>query len=66
MKLYNISEEEIEQIFSTGEKYKDVGEKIYFIKNIPGKDLPVKVVCKMIENDYLIITCYPLKKGIGK
>lgn len=66
MKLYKITENEIQTIINSGNKKTSFENKIEFMNKLPQKELPVKVVCKMKENDYIVITCYPLKKGIIK
>lgn len=65
-KLYKITESEIEKVIESGKKIKINHEKFEFIHDIKGKKLPLKVVCKRNDNDYIIITCYLLKKGIKK
>jgi|GEM_PF-2075464 len=65
MKLYNLSEYDIETVINTGEKeIISNDEELVFIARLPGKLLPVKVVCKLLENSYSIITCYLLKRGL--
>lgn len=65
-KLYKISDAEIKTVIKQGKKIQDSEGKLEFVQNVNKRKLPLKVVCKMVDNDYLIITCYPLKKGIRK
>ena len=66
MKLYEITEAEIKAAIELGKKTKAGEVKLEFVHNVNNRKLPLKVVCKIVDNDYLIITCYPLKKGIKK
>lgn len=63
MRLYKITESEIEEVINSGIKSAFDTDKDEFIHQIRNRKLPLKIVCKRIEKDYLIITCYPLKKG---
>ncbi len=53
MKLYKITEQEVQTIINSGNKKTSFENKIEFMIKLPQKELPIKVVCKMIENDYL-------------
>lgn len=64
MKLYDLCELDIENVIKTGEKEIISEEEFVFIARLSGRLLPVKVVCKLLENSYSIITCYPLKRGL--
>ncbi len=66
MKLYNLSEYDVETVISTGEKEIISDKEHVFVARLSGRLLPLKVVCKSIENSYSIITCYPLKRGLKK
>lgn len=66
MKLYKISEGEIATAIELGKKTHAGEGKLKIVHNFYKGKLPLKVVCKILDNDYLIITCYPLKKGIRK
>lgn len=63
-KLYNISESEIREVIEHGEKIVVDEKRLEFVHKTETEKLPLKIVCKKVDNDYLIITCYPLKKGI--
>jgi hypothetical protein len=66
MKLYKISEHEIKATIELGKKTRASEGKLEFVHNASDRKLPIKVICNIIDNVYLIITCYSLKKGIGK
>ena len=66
LKLYNISESDVEFVIKLGTKVEVDGNKFESMYNFDDKILPLKVVYKVIGNDYIIITSYPLKRGIEK
>lgn len=63
LKLYNISESEVELVIKFGTKVEVEGNKYESMYHFDDKILPLKVVYKVIGNDYIIITSYPLKRG---
>lgn len=66
MKLYNIDEKMVSSIVAEGRKTQ-LNENLYeFLFESEKLDLPIKVVSKIVNKDYLIITCYPLKRGFVK
>ena len=66
LKLYNISESDVEFVIKLGTKVEVDGNKFESMYNFDDKILALKVVYKVIGNDYIIITSYPLKRGIEK
>lgn len=66
MKLYKITNAEIKAAIGFGKKTKASEGKLEFLHSVSDRKLPLKVVCKIVDNDYFIITRYPLKKGIRK
>jgi hypothetical protein len=64
MKLYKISFEDIDLVLKNGQKFQNRDNTITFIYKLTDRKLPIKVVSKQIDNDYLVITSYPLKRGI--
>lgn len=66
MKLYNIDETLVAGVIAEGKKTRLNEDLFEFLFEIENMDLPIKVISKIINNDYLIITCYPLKRGLVK
>ena len=64
MKLYGINESDINYVIANGVK-SDLGEnKFSYIANIKSHKFPLKVVCKIRNEECLIITSFPLKRGL--
>lgn len=64
MALYNLNETDVIEIIEKGNKEIINENKISFIASLYNYNYPIKVVCKIIGNDKLVITNYPLKKRI--
>ena len=56
MKLYRITDAEIKAAI----------ELVFILILTSQISILDSVVCKIVDNDYLIITCYPLKEAIKK
>ena len=63
IRLYGITQTEIEQCINNPDKKDVEGKYLIAYKVFPGRfsDLPLKVVY-VIEQNYFVITTYPLKK----
>ncbi len=64
MKLYDITEPEVEKVIKEGEQIKPDDNNIEFIYNLSGKELFLQIICGKTDEGYLTITCYPLKRGV--
>ena len=64
MNLYSISEEEINSVIEIGEKISNLDGTLTFVHQFADREFPIKVVSKEVNNDYFVITSYPLKRGI--
>jgi hypothetical protein len=62
MKLYKISERVISTIILKGKKQNLEPDKISSILTIEKQKYPIKIIYKIINNEIVIITCYPLKR----
>lgn len=62
MKLYNLSEDDIIEVINTGERELISSDKSSFIASLNNNDYPIKVVCKTLGKDQIVITSYPLKQ----
>ncbi len=62
MKLYSITETMIIEIIETHEAHYTDHGKIIYISSKNGKEYPVKVICKKINDQLIVISCYPLKR----
>lgn len=61
IKLYNIPEEKIIQIISAAQPCRG---KQMIVKKIIGYSYPVKIIFELSDNQLIVITCYPLKRGV--
>ena len=63
MKLYGISENNVFEVLSQGEREILANGKIVFVHDIEKKfSYPIKVIALQRGGDTLIITAYPVKK----
>ncbi len=61
IKLYNIPEEKINQIITEAQPGR--GKQVV-IKEIAGCSYPVKIIFEVFDKKIIVITCYPLKRGV--
>ncbi len=61
IKLYNIPEEKIKQIITEAQPGR--GKQVV-IKEIVGYSYPVKIIFEVFDKKIIVITCYPLKRGV--
>ncbi len=61
IKLYNIPEEKIFQIITAAQPHRG---KQTIVKKIIGYSYPVKIIFELSDNQLIVITCYPLKRGV--
>lgn len=61
IKLYNIPEEKVIQIITEVQQGRG---KQAVVKEIFGYAYPVKVIFEVGDDRTLVITCYPLKRGV--
>ena len=64
MKLYDIQEKIITDALSDIQM-KEAGRR-EIIKSISGFQFPMKIVFEIKEDEVMIVTAYPLKKGLKK
>lgn len=62
MKLYNITEEMIREIINTSEPQEKNDDKIIYIAIAEKFRYPIKVICKIENDELIIISSYPLKR----
>ena len=63
MQLYGISEDEVSEVLSQGDRETLATGKIAFVHDFERKfSYPIKVVALQSAGDTLIITAYPIKK----
>ncbi len=60
--LYNLTEEDVIKVITGGERKAIDEDRVTFIGHVENSDLPIKVICKVIKNDLLVISNYPLTK----
>ncbi len=68
MRLYNISERDIQNAIDSPDLSGREGGKLVVVKVFQDKfsGFPLKVVYEKIENELFIITTYPLKKKMWR
>jgi hypothetical protein len=68
MRLYNISERDIQNAVDSPDLSGREGDKVVVVKMFQNKfsGFPLKVVYEEAENDLFIITTYPLKKKMWR
>jgi len=68
MRLYNISERDIQNAIDSPDISGREGDKVVVVKMFQDKfsGFPLKVVYEKIENELFIITAYPLKKKMWR
>ena len=64
MRLYDLTEKIIVDVIKSGERKVQQSGKIEYTLIVNSFLYPVKVVCKEEANEIIVITCYPLKKGL--
>ncbi|MDI6788724.1 MAG: DUF4258 domain-containing protein [Planctomycetota bacterium] len=65
MRLYGITEEEIEEVINSPERHQYERNYQISLKSLSGRfgGLPLKVVFVAEKDEAVIITAYPLRKG---
>ena len=66
MRLYRISEEIVNLVLKKSVEINHIGDKKEAIATIKNFKYPLKVVFREFEDKIIIITVYPLKKGLKK
>ena len=64
MRLYDLDEEIIIDVIKSGEKKIQQTGRIEYTLIIDSFLYPIKVICKEEKNEIIVISCYPLKKGL--
>ena len=65
MRLYDLDEKIITAVIKSGEKKIQQTGRIEYTLTIESFIYPVKVICNEEPTELVVITCYPLKKGLG-
>ena len=64
MNLYNLTEDDVIEVINRGNKEIIKEHKISFIASLDNYNYPIKVICKIINDDILVISNYLLKKRL--
>jgi len=62
MKLYNITEDVVKRIVDTYEAQETDDGKIIYIGPVNSFAYPIKIICKVANDEIIVISCYPLKR----
>lgn len=61
IKLYNIPEDKVIRIISEAQ----IGRgKQSLVKEVEGYSYPLKIIFEVSDNQIVMISCYPLKRGV--
>jgi len=64
MSLFNISDSEIEKVIKKSSPLELGADKFEAIASLKKIKYPVKVVYRIAKGKYIIITTYPMKRGL--
>ncbi len=63
MRLYELTEEDVERVIDSGEKRVTADGKLTYLGEIRGRfKYPVRVICVEEGNTILVVSAYPLRK----
>lgn len=67
MRLYGITESDIQQVIDSPDRSELTGERRAAYKVFPGRfdGLPLKVIF-VVEDDVVVITAYPLRRALRR
>jgi hypothetical protein len=65
MNLYKIDNSDIEYVIFHGIRENIAENRVSIIHPLRKFKYPIKIVLKELENEMLIITCYPVKRKLG-